>query len=47
MENYPWWIAGIAVLGGTANQTLKIILDFKAKMKEIETRTRKDKKKKK
>lgn len=44
MENYPWWLAGIIALGGIANQTLKIILDFKVKMENI--KLRKDKKKK-
>lgn len=36
MDNIPWWIAGIYAAWKAANETLKIILEHRAKMKEIE-----------
>ncbi|WP_281178881.1 hypothetical protein [Corynebacterium humireducens] len=38
MDNIPWWIAGLYAAWKAANETLKIILEHKARMKEIETK---------
>lgn len=37
MEHIPWWIAGLYAAWRAANETLRIILDYKTKMKELDS----------